>query len=458
MNKVEDEELLEILDDLSELELALQQEIEIVQSRQEAARREIEREREEKERIKAENIQLAIEKIKEASVKKMYVKVFTSDGCAKSLLVDETMTVGQVTRILSEKNLVHLNPLWALVELSPDLHIERVYEDHELLVENCLMWKPDSKNTIWFMERPEKFDIFQRPQEYFGADYDGSSGGAELFENLAATSNTDQAAPLEVSGHLWAKFGAKKPWIKHFCLLKSTGLYCSTKKSSELVCLATLDVNQVYYGVNWRQEHRAPTQFCFAIKHPQIQARNCKNTKYFSVETEMELHRWVTGIRLVKHGALLCDNYRDILELMEDNMEPSPIYTTDLEYEKRFLRNFAPEEKLLLTPCSDQTSFDSAISSRAASEISEIRVAIERSLLGEGDDGLEGFLPPPPPIQAESLTSLDCLEVLPPPPVLLDTTIIIPTKLSHSNSAAKEKSFKTFFEDVWFEEPSYKAA
>ena len=144
-------------------------------------------------------------------------------------------------------------------------------------------------------------------------------------------------------------------------------------------------------------------------------------------------------------------------QLMEDIMEPSPIYTTDLEYEKRFLRNFAPEEKLMLTPCSDQTSFDSAISSRAASEISEIRVAIERSLLG-GEDQHDGFPPPPPPLQAESLSSLDCLEQLPPPPALLDTTIIIPTKHCHSNSAAKEKSFKTFFEDVWFEEPSYKAA
>ena len=71
MNKVEDEELLAILDDLSSLEVALQQEIEIVHSRQEAARREIERELEEKERIKAENIQLAIEKIKEASPPRM---------------------------------------------------------------------------------------------------------------------------------------------------------------------------------------------------------------------------------------------------------------------------------------------------------------------------------------------------------------------------------------------------
>ena len=71
--------------------------------------------------------------------------MFTSDGSAKSLLVDEKMTVGNVTRILAEKNHVSLDPKWALVELVPDLYMERVYEDHEMLVENCLLWKVDSK-------------------------------------------------------------------------------------------------------------------------------------------------------------------------------------------------------------------------------------------------------------------------------------------------------------------------
>jgi hypothetical protein len=44
--------------------------------------------------------------------------------------------------------------------------MERVYEDHEQLVENCLLWKVDSKNTLWFIERPEKFDLFSRPEVY----------------------------------------------------------------------------------------------------------------------------------------------------------------------------------------------------------------------------------------------------------------------------------------------------
>ena len=102
-------------------------------------------------KIKAEKIKLAIEKIKEANVKKLFIKVFTSDGSAKSLLVDEKMSVNHVTRILAEKNHVKLDPRWTLVELIPDLYMERVYEDHENLVENCLMWKVDSKNTLWFI-------------------------------------------------------------------------------------------------------------------------------------------------------------------------------------------------------------------------------------------------------------------------------------------------------------------
>lgn len=117
-------------------------------------------------KIKAEKIKLAIEKIKEANVKKLFIKVFTSDGSAKSLLVDEKMSVSHVTRILAEKNHVKTDPRWTLVELIPDLYMERVYEDHENLVENCLNWKVDSKNTLWFIERPEKYDVFTRPERY----------------------------------------------------------------------------------------------------------------------------------------------------------------------------------------------------------------------------------------------------------------------------------------------------
>ena len=111
---------------------------------------------------KAEKIRLAIEKMKEASVKKIFIKVFGEDGSAKSLLVDERMNVAQVCHMLAEKNRVKRDTSWGLVELLPDLHMERAYEDHEPLVENLLMWKADSKNTLWFIKRPEVYDLFVR--------------------------------------------------------------------------------------------------------------------------------------------------------------------------------------------------------------------------------------------------------------------------------------------------------
>lgn len=113
---------------------------------------------------KAAKIHLALQKLEQASVRRLFVKAFTADGASKSLLVDETMTSGHVTRLLSDKNHVHMDPRWALVEQLPEIQMERLYEDHELLVDKLMMWDRDSKNRILFVERPEKVMFFARPE------------------------------------------------------------------------------------------------------------------------------------------------------------------------------------------------------------------------------------------------------------------------------------------------------
>ncbi|CAB4059448.1 RAPH1 [Lepeophtheirus salmonis] len=315
--------------------------------------------RKEKEaKIKAEKIKLAIEKIKEASIKKLFIKVFTADESAKSILVDEKMTVRHVTRILAEKNHVKLDTKWALVELIPDLYMERVYEDHENLVENCLMWKIDSKNTLWFIERPEKFDVFFRPENYLLGSSSSQSGEQmeehsrqELLEEYFSSSGV--GAP-EVEGFIHLKAEGKKSWKKFYFVLRSSGLYYAPKgkkNSKDLVCLSTFDVNQVYYGTGWRK-------------------------KYLCVETEKELHKWVTGIRIAKNGHQVYENFRGIEEEMvhED---------LDILTSKRFsginskyqdvalpLKDSPVKEGVThggeedaITPSSENKSFDSALSS-----------------------------------------------------------------------------------------------
>lgn len=61
--------------------------------------------------------------MREANIKKIFIKVFSLDGSAKSLLVDESMTCGYVTRLLAEKNHTSLEPSWGLVEYVNDLHM-----------------------------------------------------------------------------------------------------------------------------------------------------------------------------------------------------------------------------------------------------------------------------------------------------------------------------------------------
>lgn len=146
---------------------------------------------------KADKIKLALERMREANIKKLFIKAFSMDGSSKSLLVDEKMSCGYVTRLLADKNHVTMEPKWAIVEHLPDLHMgeqefewqnilhnccpcdlnlliftERVYEDHEMLVDNLMLWTRESKNKILFAERADKMSLFQTPEKFLLSEDD----------------------------------------------------------------------------------------------------------------------------------------------------------------------------------------------------------------------------------------------------------------------------------------------
>lgn len=119
-------------------------------------------------------------------MRRLFVKAFTEDGSSKSLLVDERMNCGFVTKLLAgmtkhslssihsylisllfaDKNHVSMEVSWGLIEYLPELFIERLFEDHEQLVENLLMWSSDSKNRVLFIKRNDRVSLFNTPELY----------------------------------------------------------------------------------------------------------------------------------------------------------------------------------------------------------------------------------------------------------------------------------------------------
>lgn len=279
-------------------------------------------------RAKAEKIRMAMEKIKEANIQKLFVKVFSMDGCSKSLLVDEKMNCNYVTRLLADKNHVQMDPKWGLVEHLPELYMERVYEDHELLVDNLMLWTRDSKNTIIFGERPDKIQLFMQPERFLLSDsmsikdartsiseFDEHSRNMILEEYFSATARN---VP-EVEGPLYLKADSKKGWKKYHFVLRASGLYYypkeKAKSSADLICLTTFEKNHVYYGIGWKKKFKAPTDHTFAVKHPHLQeSKATKHIRYLCAEDAYTLQRWMVGIRVAKYGRQLLDNYRALLE------------------------------------------------------------------------------------------------------------------------------------------------
>ncbi|KAJ8964897.1 hypothetical protein NQ314_004536 [Rhamnusium bicolor] len=187
-----------------------------------------------------------------------------------------------------------MDPKWAIVEHLPDLYMERFYEDHELLVDNLLLWTRDSKNKIYFVEREDKIKLFLQPEKF-------------LLSVTDKKENND--------------------FDEHSRNMLASGLYYfpkdKVKSAKDLVCLATFDNNQIYYGLGWKKKYKAPTDFCFAIKHPRLQEpKSTKYIKYLCAEDHSALERWMIGMRIAKFGKQLMDNYRSLMdELAQEDLD-----------------------------------------------------------------------------------------------------------------------------------------
>ena len=130
-----------------------------------------------------------------------------------------------------------------------------------------------------------------------------------------------------MEGPLYLKSDSKKGWKRYHFILRASGLYYWPKEKArtarDLVCLATFDVNQIYYGIGWKKKYKAPTDFCFAVKHPRLQQpKSTKYIKFLCAEDNASLERWMVGIRVAKYGRQLMENYRTLVdELAQEDLD-----------------------------------------------------------------------------------------------------------------------------------------
>ncbi|XP_026231462.1 ras-associated and pleckstrin homology domains-containing protein 1a isoform X2 [Anabas testudineus] len=292
-------------------------------------------EEEQAAKLKADNIRVALEKIKEAQVKKLVIRVHLSDESSKTMMVDERQTVRQVLDSLLEKSHCGYSPDWSLVETISELQMERIFEDHENLVENLLNWTRDSQNRLMFIERIEKYAVFKNPQNYLL----GRKEPCEMTERnkealLEECFGSSSVSVPEMEGVLWLKEDGKKSWKKRYFLLRASGIYYvpkgKAKASRDLVCFLQLDHVNVYHGQDYKSKYKAPTDYCMVLKHPQIQKKS-QYIKYLCCDDIRTLQQWINSIRIAKYGKQLYINFQEAMRRTEAAYDWSSLSSSSIK-------------------------------------------------------------------------------------------------------------------------------
>ncbi|KAG7227317.1 hypothetical protein INR49_000321, partial [Caranx melampygus] len=108
---------------------------------------------------------------------------------------------------------------------------------------------------------------------------------------------------LRASGIYYVPKGKTKHHIVLCCL---SLLFQS---SSDLACFVRFEKVNIYNTSNYKQKYKAPTDFCFILKHPCIQ-KESDYIKFLCCNDKHTLLLWMNSIRIAKYGALLYNNYQ----------------------------------------------------------------------------------------------------------------------------------------------------
>eukprot|EP00117_Sycon_ciliatum_P004762 scpid11312/ scgid8994/ Ras-associated and pleckstrin homology domains-containing protein 1; Amyotrophic lateral sclerosis 2 chromosomal region candidate gene 18 protein; Amyotrophic lateral sclerosis 2 chromosomal region candidate gene 9 protein; Lamellipodin; Proline-rich EVH1 ligand 2; Protein RMO1 len=269
-------------------------------------------------RLKALKVQMAVEKLKEAKVKKVVLKAYNDDGSSKMIVIDDKMTAREVCSRLMKKNRVQPGPNYVLIEQLTEHYIERRLEDHDLVVPVLDSWPRESNNSIAFTNKPDKYMLLKRPQLFMPSSHAYAPGKKTAVKEstkrdiIMKELFVAQTLP-DIEGYLMYKEGRKGNWKKQYFSLRKSGLYYSHKGKAaamkDLHRLAELKDMDVYTGHAYRKKYKANTEFCFSLKPAGPLDITERKMRHFCAETRQEQNSWIQGIRLAKLGNSLLEDY-----------------------------------------------------------------------------------------------------------------------------------------------------
>ncbi|CAH2305640.1 growth factor receptor-bound 14 isoform X2 [Pelobates cultripes] len=245
-------------------------------------------------------------------LQKRVIKVYSEDGTNRALEVPNDISAKDVCQLLIQKNHYVDDHNWTMFEHLSNLCLERIIEDHELVIEVQSKWEMEEDCKFYIRKYYAKYEFFRNPERYFPdcmvsytSEGNFTTQSVDTLKMFLSTTTYP-----EVQSYLYMTEKGKKSWRKMFFVLRRSGLYFSTKGTSKdprhLQFFCDFTQSNVYILLSEKKLYGAPTDYGFCLKPNQ---GGTKYQKLLCAESEDSKICWVTAIRLYKNGMQIYKNY-----------------------------------------------------------------------------------------------------------------------------------------------------
>ncbi|XP_039208720.1 growth factor receptor-bound protein 14 isoform X2 [Crotalus tigris] len=204
---------------------------------------------------------------------KQVIKVYSEDETSRAFEIPSDITARDLCQLLILKNHYVDDHSWTLFERLTYLGLERIVEDHEVIVEVHSRWGIEEGNKFYFRKNYAKYEFFKNPEIFFPdhlVSLSNESNGTMNHTQILQMFLSSSAYP-EIHGYLHFKEQGKKTWKKMYFLLRRSGLYFSTKGTSKeprhLQLFSEFSSSDIYMSLRGKKISGVPVTFGFCFKY-----------------------------------------------------------------------------------------------------------------------------------------------------------------------------------------------